>query len=203
MPGDVLEFATGSGAAAFIIGKEDIIAEIEATYSYTTDTPDFWRRDTSEFPLHGARFTGEPAYFKHVINAAKGLLTKINATVDDFDYIVFHQPNAKFPSKAAKILGVPQEKIEPGLVVKVIGNTYSGSSLIGLAAVLDIAKPNDRILIVSYGSGAGSDAFVIKVTKNIEKIREKSVPTVSDYVNRKCYIDYATYVKFRKKLKGL
>jgi len=203
MPGDVLEFATGSGAAAFIIGSENVVATIEATYSYTTDTPDFWRRDTSEFPLHGARFTGEPAYFKHVINAAKGLLAKINATVEDFDYVVFHQPNAKFPVRAAKVLGIPQEKIEPGLMVKVIGNTYSGSSLIGLAAVLDVAKPGERILVVSYGSGAGSDAFAIRVTEHIERIRKNSVAKVSDYVRRKRYIDYATYAKFRKKLKGL
>jgi len=203
MPGDVLEFATGSGAAAFIIGSENVVATIEATYSYTTDTPDFWRRDTSEFPLHGARFTGEPAYFKHVINAAKGLLAKINATVEEFDYVVFHQPNAKFPVRAAKVLGIPQEKIEPGLMVKVIGNTYSGSSLIGLAAVLDVAKPGERILVVSYGSGAGSDAFAIRVTECIERIRKNSVAKVSDYVRRKRYIDYATYAKFRKKLKGL
>ena len=61
--------------------------------------------------------------------------------------------------KAGKDLGFTEEQIKPGLLVPVIGNTYAGASMIGLTAILDIAKPGDRILQVSYGSGAGSDAF--------------------------------------------
>jgi len=199
-PGDVLEYTAGSGAAAYIIGKENVIAEIEDTFSYTTDTPDFWRRDGSEFPVHGARFTGEPAYFKHVIGATKGLLENTGLGIDDFDYVVFHQPNLKFPLRVAKLLGIPLEKLEPGLVVGEIGNTYSASSLIGLAAVLDQAKPNQRILLVSYGSGAGSDAFAIRVTGANRKFKPN--PTVRQMIEEKRYIDYATYARFRGKLKG-
>ncbi|MCR4369258.1 MAG: hydroxymethylglutaryl-CoA synthase, partial [archaeon] len=45
-PNDALEFTAGSGGAAFLIGSKEseIITEIKYTYSYTTDTPDFWRR---------------------------------------------------------------------------------------------------------------------------------------------------------------
>ncbi|OYT35425.1 hydroxymethylglutaryl-CoA synthase, partial [Archaeoglobales archaeon ex4484_92] len=60
-PGDALEYSASAGGAAFIIGR-DPIAEIEATYSFTTDTPDFWRRDLQPYPSHGGRFTGIPAY---------------------------------------------------------------------------------------------------------------------------------------------
>lgn len=200
MPGDALEFTASAGGAAFIIGKNDLIAEIEETFSFTTDTADFWRRDFQEFPRHGARFTGEPAYFKHIISAAKGLLEKTGKTVDDFDYVIFHQPNGKFPLKAAKDLGILKEKLQLGLLVEKIGNTYSGSSMLGLASVLDVAKPDERILVVSYGSGAGSDAFSIRVLDGIEKKRNKIIP-VKKYLERRIYLDYATYAKFKRKLR--
>ena len=44
-PGDALEYTAGAGGAAYILGPaEESLAEIEAVYSYVTDTPDFWRR---------------------------------------------------------------------------------------------------------------------------------------------------------------
>src|SRR5512136_3431180 len=41
-PGDALEYTTGAGGAAYLIGPADeSLAIIECTYSYVTDTPDF------------------------------------------------------------------------------------------------------------------------------------------------------------------
>jgi len=80
--------------------------------------------------------------------------------------------------------------------VPVIGNTYAGAALIGLTAVLDIAKPGDRILMVSYGSGAGSDAFVLKVTDAITEAQGKATKT-QEYIARRTPIDYATYTRYR------
>ncbi len=199
-PGDALEFTAASGGCAYIIGRKDVIARIEDTYSFTTDTPDFWRRDKQDYPRHGGRFTGAPAYFKHVYNASRGLMEKLGLEAKDFKYAVFHQPNGKFPRKVAKMLGFSKEQIEPGILVDKIGNTYSGSSLLGLARILDIAEPGDRILVTSFGSGAGSDSFSIVVEDLIEKKRKK-VKSVDHYIKNKVYIDYATYAKFRKKIK--
>ncbi len=201
-PGDALEYSAAAGGAAFIIGKNDVVATIEDTTSFTTDTPDFWRREGEDFPSHGARFTGEPAYFRHVGEGAKLLFKKTDTTVDDYDYFVFHMPNGKFPVSMGRQLGVPAEKLEDSLVVRHIGNTYSGSSMIGLARVLDIAKPGSRIFMVSYGSGAGSDAFSITVEDEIEN-RRGEVPTVDDYIERRTYVDYAIYAKYRRKIKAL
>jgi hydroxymethylglutaryl-CoA synthase len=115
---------------------------------------------------------------------------------------VFHTPNGKFPLKAAKLLGIDKEKLKHSLIVSEIGNTYSGSAMMGLARILDIAKPGSKIFMVAYGSGAGSDAFSITVEDAIEE-RRGQVPTVDDYVERKTYVDYATYAKFRRKIKAL
>jgi hydroxymethylglutaryl-CoA synthase len=200
-PGDPLEYTVAAGGCAFIVGRNgsETIATIEDTYSYTTDTPDFWRREMRSYPKHGGRFTGKPAYFKHVLSAANGLLRKLQLTPQDFTYTVFHQPNGKFPLHVAKELGFSKEQVAPGLLAPKIGNTYSGSTMIGLAAVLDQAKPEERILAVSYGSGAGSDAFSIVVRDAIE-VKRDAGPKVLDYVSQGTLIDYATYAKFRRLL---
>lgn len=198
-PGDALEYTAAAGGAAFIIGKNPL-AEIEGFYSFTTDTPDFWRREGQEFPRHGARFTGAPAYFKHVISASQGLMEKLSLAPKDFNHVVFHMPNGKFPITAAKKLGFEKEQYLTGLVVKKIGNTYSGSSLLGLCGVLDIAEPGQRILVTSFGSGAGSDSFSFTVTDELLKKRDLA-KKLGYYVNKKQYVDYGTYAKLVKKLK--
>jgi len=193
-PGDALEYTAAAGGAAYIIGKEGI-AEINETVSFTTDTPDFWRREGQPYPGHGERFTGEPAYFRHVGTAAKMLMERIGSKPSDYDYAIFHQPNGKFPVRIARKLGFEKKQIEDGLLCPIIGNTYSGSAMLGLAAVLDIAKPGQRILTVSYGSGAGSDAFDITVTDAIESYPRQGIRRM---IEEKKYVDYATYMKFRR-----
>ncbi|MCK9567238.1 MAG: hydroxymethylglutaryl-CoA synthase [Methanothrix sp.] len=199
-PGDMLEYTAAAGGAAYLIGSRDVAAEIEGTYSFTTDTPDFWRREGMPYPEHGGRFTGEPAYFKHVTGAARGLLERMGSAPEDYDYAVFHQPNGKFPVRVAKMLGFSKKQIEPGLIVPLIGNTYSASCLIGLAATLDIAKPGERIFVTSFGSGAGSDAFSISVKDEIEEIR-CGASSVRDYIGEAEYLDYAMYAKHKGKLR--
>jgi len=198
-PGDALEYTAAAGGAAFVIGK-DPLAKLDHTCSYTTDTSDFWRREGENYPSHGARFTGKPAYFKHVISATRMMLEKTGFKPSDFNYAVFHMPNGKFPITVAKALGFTMEQIDQSLVVRKIGNCYSGSSPLGLSNVLDISKPGDRILMSSYGSGAGSDSFIFTVTDKILERRDNA-PKTEFYLNRKENIDYGTYVKLRRKLK--
>ena len=200
-PGDALEYTAGSGGAAFLLGPaEESYAVYLGSTSYVTDTPDFWRRAGEVYPSHGDRFTGEPAYFAHTIAAASTLMAAMNTTASDYDYAVFHQPNIKFPARAAKTLGFTPDQIAAGLLANEIGNVYSGSCMIGLTAVLDSAKPGDRILMISYGSGAGSDAFDLRATDKISR-RPSGRRTTADYIKRRSEIDYGTYVRFRDKLK--
>ena len=200
-PGDALEYTAGSGGAAFLLGPaEESYAVYQGSYSYVTDTPDFWRRAGEVYPSHGDRFTGEPAYFAHTITAAATLMEMMNTTATDYEFAVFHQPNLKFPARAAKLLGFSHDQIRDGLLANEIGNVYSGSCMIGLTAILDIAEPGDRILMVSYGSGAGSDAFDLRVTERIKQL-PRARTTTADYIGQRSEVDYGTYVRFRDKLK--
>ncbi len=199
-PGDALEYTAGAGAAAFILGAADeSLAIINSSYSYVTDTPDFWRREYQRYPEHGQRFTGEPAYFKHIVTAGKTLMEASRTSAADYQYVVLHQPNTKFPQRAARQLGFKEEQYKTGLLSLIIGNTYAGASPIGLTAILDVAKPGERILMVSYGSGAGSDALDITVTDKIKERRVKALNT-ANYIDRRVEIDYAMYTRYRGKL---
>ena len=199
-PGDALEYTAGAGGAAFIIGPGDeSLAEIESTYSFVTDTPDFWRRQYAKYPEHGQRFTGEPAYFKHITSAGEAMFAATKTKPEDYAYAVFHQPNTKFPQRAGQMLGFKPEQIATGLLVPRIGNTYSGAAIIGLTAIFDVAKPGERIMMVSFGSGAGSDAMVLRVTDKI-KGKPELATTTEEYITRRTEIDYAAYVRMRGKL---
>lgn len=199
-PGDALEYTAAAGGAAFVIGPaEESLAVINAAYSYVTDTPDFWRREYQHYPEHGNRFTGEPAYFKHILAAGRTLMDAMGTKASDYTWATFHQPNTKFPQRAGALLGFSPEQIAPGLLSPVIGNTYAGAAIIGLTATLDVAKPGDRILMVSFGSGAGSDAFDLTVTEKLTERRDLA-PKTQEYIARRTEIDYAMYARLRGKI---
>jgi len=199
-PNDALEYSASAGGAAFIFGKRDVLAEVLDACSYTSDTPDFWRREGEFYPRHGGRFTGEPAYFKHVGAATRMLLERTGLKPADFRYAIFHMPNGKFPLQVGKSLGFTSKQMETGWIVPTMGNTYSGSSPTGLAAVLDEAAPGDRILITSFGSGAGSDSFALRATELLPERRKlgRSVRAMLDGSRR--YLTYGEYAKHRQKI---
>jgi hydroxymethylglutaryl-CoA synthase len=200
-PGDALEYTAGCGGAAYLFaGAADALAVVEASVSHVTDTPDFFRREAAHYPEHGGRFTGEPSYFRHTLAASRRLFAELGCEPQDFAHAVFHQPVPKFVEKVAADLGFTRRQIERGLVAPRMGNAYAGSSLLGLAAVLDTACPGDRLFFCSYGSGAGSDAFALRVTERIAARRRG--PSVADYLDRRRPVDgYGHYLRLRGKIR--
>lgn len=187
-PGDALEYTAAAGAAAFVIGSEDdkrALCRIDHTLSFTTDTPDFWRPAEEKYPHHAGRFTGEPAYFHHMREAIKGMFQTAKLTARDIDHVVLHMPNAKFPQRVAKEFGFSNEQMQHGFIVPTVGNTYSACSPLGLAHVLQEAKKDQRILLVSYGSGAGCDAFLMTMLRNGVKLKSNE--------QRATYLSYSQY----------
>ncbi|MBD3298467.1 MAG: hydroxymethylglutaryl-CoA synthase, partial [candidate division Zixibacteria bacterium] len=197
-PSDALEFSAASGAASFIMGRTNIAARLLWACSYDSDTPDFWRREHRHYPEHGGAFTGEPSYFRHTLGASEAMMEEAGMKPSDFDFAVFHQPNAKFPKRAGKVLGFTPEQMETGLKVSKIGNTYSGASPIGLAGVLDIAKPGQKIFMCSYGSGSGSDAFIWETTDELTKAQSYDVSTTDEIIDENVqYVTYGEYLRHR------
>lgn len=192
-PGDILEFTAGAGAAAYLVGAKDIVARLIATTSVATDTPDFWRRPGQEYPEHAGRFSGEPGYFHHVTLATQQLLSEVKLKPNDIDWCVFHTPNAKFPQAVAKKMGFSAAQLTHSLIVKKIGNTYAAASPLALANVLDHAQANQKILVTSYGSGSGSDSFLLETTPALVEKRATWQQLVETQIANLQDISYLTY----------
>ena len=191
-PGDALEYTAASCAVALVLSRKQGLAKLNSTHSFTTNTPDFWRRAKKDFPCHAGRFTGEPAYFKHIKTCTAQFLQKINRSISAFDHVIFHMPNAKFPQKVAQGLKVTPAQLDLGLTVKFIGNSYSASSLLGLARVLLNSKKDQQILLTSYGSGAGSDSFWVTKTKSN---LQKDINQLETQLKNNIPISYLDYLK--------
>jgi len=216
--GDPLEYACGSGAGAFLLGRDDPVATIVDTAAYSSLTLDFWRRDGAMVPSHFGRTTVE-AYIKHVIGAIENLLMKHpDLSLMDFDYVTFHQPSGYMPMKTCKTLTqesidildnpevekrirlTPQfieERVRPWLRVLDTGNTYAASTLISTSDILDRAKPGQNVLAVSYGSGAYTIATWLHIEDAIMQRRGRT-PTVRSYLNRKRELDIMAYDRLMK-----
>jgi len=180
-PGDALDISVGAGGSTQIFGKTAPIALIkehiqddkfrENYVSVTSDTPDFYRAKLEKYPTHGGRFTGEPAFFKHQKASATKLMEKLNLKPKDIDFFVSHSPNPQFPRKLGSELEFEPRQLEP-LTVDWTANTYQQSG-IGTASVFDIAKPGQKILVVTFGSSAGSDAHLLETTDYITQKRNQ------------------------------
>jgi len=107
-PGTEGEASFGAAAAALVIGKDGIVADIEGVHTYSTLFIDRWRaaKDTWVSSYFDYRFDREFGYEKHVVAASKGLMGKIGRKSEDFKYAVFQQPDERLPGLAARGLGI-------------------------------------------------------------------------------------------------
>jgi hydroxymethylglutaryl-CoA synthase len=57
------------------------------------------------------------------------------------------------------------------------------------------------ILLVSYGSGAGSDAFIWRVKPRLAEVQDLA-PRTRDLLDKnKVYLEYGAYAKYRRKIR--
>ena len=200
-PGSLEEMNCGDGAAAVLLGSQNTIGEIEGIYTYSSNIVDRWREAGSPYPKeYEPRFTRDYGYQRHVLKAGSGLLEKLGARIEDFQYVILQQPDARMVKKAAKAMSVKPEQMQTADLFPHVGDLGAASVLVGLAAVLDQAKPGERILALSYGSGV-SDAMALSVDKRIEEKRERA-KTVDSYLKSKVDLeDYVTFAKMKGTLK--
>lgn len=194
-PRSGMETAFGDGAAAFIVGDSDVIAEFEGGFAVSHEVLDIWKEEHDQFVRNWEdRFVADEGYLKMVPQAVEGLLKKTGLMMKDFTKVALFAPDARRHKEMVKKLKLEESQVQDPLLATV-GNTGAASALMILAAALDEAKAGDRIMVVNYGNGA--EALSFKVTSQIEK-GPKAKRSVADYLKvKKILPDYETYLTWR------
>ena len=76
-----------------------------------------------------------------------------------FDAAAVQAPDGKLPYRATDALGVDAGTISAGVTVGSLGDTGAASAFLGLTAAAE--DGGDRMLLATWGSGAGADLFVL------------------------------------------
>ena len=193
-PGSNDEHTFGDGAGALLVGSEGVIAELKGSYSVTRDFVDYRRIDGERFShVWEERWVRDEGYSKIIPQAALGLAKKYNVKASDFAKIIIGCPVAAVIKGLTKALGAQPEQMQDNLGMNV-GNTGAALPIMMLVAALEEAKPGDKLLVLSYGSG--SDALYFEVTEEIERVRNRA--GISGHLAvRKELGNYAKYLVFR------
>jgi hydroxymethylglutaryl-CoA synthase len=190
--GEDMENGVASGAAAFLFGTGGVIARLVGFESFTSDIPDQWWIMEDRYPRTSGRFEGEPAYFRHIVNATRFLLIRLDMSIEDIDHVILQYPSLGFARKASRLLGKPLDDFGFKKVISMVGNPFSSSTLLSLAYTLDHAGPDESILVVQYGSGGGADAFVVHTTGELCDFRRNQV-SLEDQLGKKDYVSFHRY----------
>ncbi|MCG8500658.1 MAG: hydroxymethylglutaryl-CoA synthase [Firmicutes bacterium] len=200
--GHVLESGASCGAAAFIIGREGVIAEINGIQSYQQDQADYFRVEGERYLQVGSGIIGYISSWglsDNVVPNAKAYFEKTNCGPDDFEACALQQNSFIMPMMISGPLKLNVfETVLNNILTSHIGHLGAASALVALANILDDQEPELRILTLSYGEGAGSDILDITTTDAI-KDYDVGDTAVFDMFERKEYVDYATAQKFERK----
>ena len=194
-PNSRFEPSFGDGAAAFLIGKEGVVAEIEGSYYLTSEFLDYWRLEQDKIiRAWEDRFIREAGFLPYTERAVSGLLKANNLTSKDFARIVYSAPNASLHRAVLKPLGFDAKtQVQPPLF-DLVGNTGAAFAPMLLVASLEQAEPGERILLSNYGDGA--EAHILRITDGIRKVKENK--SFKKNLGSKLMLDnYGKYLKFR------
>jgi hydroxymethylglutaryl-CoA synthase len=195
-PGSILEKNLGDGAAAFLVGDTDVAVTMDGHYHVYNEIIDFWRSNEDAYVRNWEnRFILEQGYLPAMQKAVKGLMAKGGYKPSDFSKAVLYSPDSRMCAQLARSLGLDLENQLQDPFIDLIGDTGAASALMLLAAALEEAGPGDLILFASYGNGA--DAFSLKVTEDIEKMRGEGLGFRGHLASKRVMNDYLRYMRWR------
>ncbi|MEM4276734.1 MAG: hydroxymethylglutaryl-CoA synthase [Thermoplasmata archaeon] len=192
---DSFEHGLGAGAAAFVLSSDNLLAEYEGHASHVSEHfgERFRTREDEVLRDLNVKKFSESSLINNTSKAATALLKKLNRKPEDYSHVVIQQPDARVPMTVGGRLQFTDAQVSSSLTSKFLGDLGAASTPVSFAAALEASKVGDKILVISYGSGAGSDAISFRVVSD-----RKPKAGYQAELERKEYIDYVKYLKLKK-----
>ncbi|MFC1926895.1 hydroxymethylglutaryl-CoA synthase family protein [Chloroflexota bacterium] len=194
-PAGTFEQALGDGAAALLLGEDDVIAKITESYSISDDFSGVWRAEGDSFVRSWEdRMVHDEGYSLILPEAISKLMKKCNLSAGDIAKVVYDCPSDfRRHSVVARKLGFDKSQLQDPMV-NTVGITGAAMAIMMLVAALEEARAGDKILFATYGNGA--DAFVLEVTEAIEKVRDRR-GIKNHLASKRMLASYQTYLRWR------
>jgi 3-hydroxy-3-methylglutaryl CoA synthase len=188
------EMLFGDGAAALLVGNDDVIAEFQGAYFLSYDFVDHYRGDLAKYDRSWEeRWIRDEGLEKFIPAAINGLLKKYDLKITDFARVIYPCDYPAAHKKIAKNLGLEGSQLQ-GTMMDEIGDTGAAYPLVMLVRTLEDASPKEKILVVSFGNGC--EALFFEVTDEIGKLKKRN--GISGYLKRKFELtNYEKYLVFR------
>ena len=194
-PNSAFEMAFGDGAAALLVGNDDIIATVEGQYGISSSFLDIWRRERKDTYIRAweDRFIIQKGYLKQMSEAITGLFQWAGIEPKDISKAAYYGPDAKSHASLGRRLGFRSEQIQPPMF-DVLGNTGTPFFMMILVGAFEKAHPGDFILGASYGDGA--TAFLFRVNERIPHRQDRR--GIERHLASKIILPgYGRYLRFR------
>ena len=168
----IIESSTKEHIFKFVLGTDgnglnNLIVTNGCFRSMYNDKAEEIKNDAGDIYTANNLYMNGPEIFTFTIEAVpqvvKECLIKNNMTLDEIDYVIFHQANIYMIEYLRKKINIPKEKFYANILMT--GNTVSATIPIAIEDCLNqgIIKQSFKVLLCGFGVGYSWGAVVIEI----------------------------------------
>jgi 3-hydroxy-3-methylglutaryl CoA synthase len=158
-PASGSELREGDGAAALMVGSEDLLAECLGSASITANFVDLFRQQDRPFSYEWEeRWVREAGYLDLVPRAIEAALRDADIGARNVDIAILPDTQVRLAQAIGKASGLRAETLAPTPHLQT-GDLGSADSFFRLVLALETAAPEKIILVAGFGQGATALVF--------------------------------------------